>query len=75
MRMTSVRVLVDQSYLDRGTAAFMCMHGGALSVGERFDASGYCLDAVEVLPGGASVRFESRATGLVYAMDDFSFRW
>lgn len=74
-RMASVRVFKDQPYVDRETAAFACMDGGALSVGERFEASGYCLDAVEVVPGGASCRFESSETGFVYAMDQTSFRW
>ena len=73
--MTSVRVFNDQPYSHRGVGAFSCMDGGALSVGERLDASGYCLDAVDVLPGGAALRFESSTTGLVYAIDDFSFRW
>lgn len=75
MRMASVRVLKDQPYMDRDTAAFVCMHGGALSVDERFDAAGYCLDAIDVVPAGASCRFESSMTGLVYAMDQHSFRW
>ncbi len=72
--MTSVRVFNDQPYSHRGTGAFSCM-GEALSVGERLDASGYCLDAVDVLPGGAALRFESSRTGLVYAIDHVSFRW
>jgi len=75
VRMTSVRVLKDQPYVDRETTAFLCMDGGALSVGERFDASAYCLDAIEVVPSGASCRFESSTTGLVYAMDQHAFRW
>ena len=73
--MTSVRVFNDQPYLHRGAGAFSCMDGEALSVGERLDASGYCLDAVDVLPGGAALRFESSTTGLVYAVDSFAFRW
>ena len=75
MCMTSVRVFNDQPYLHRGSGAFSCMDGEAISVGERLDASGYCLDAIEIVPSGASCRFESSTTGLVYAMDQHAFRW
>lgn len=70
----SVRIVNDEAYTDRETAAFVCMDHGAFGVGEGLDAAAYCLDAVERIPAGSACRFESDVMGVVYAMGRLSFR-
>ena len=74
--MKSVSVVGDVPYVDRESAAFACMHrnGSEFNVTERFDAAGYCLDAVERIPAGAAVRFESRMTGADYVFGVCTYR-
>lgn len=72
--MTSVSFIGDVPYVDRETAAFVCMDRGDFGVGDRFDAAGYCLDAVERIPSGSAVRFESQTTGANYAFAECAYR-
>lgn len=72
--MKSVSFVDDVPYVDRGTAVFVCMNREAFGLREAFDAAGYCLDAVDRIPAGGAVRFESDTVWADYVFGECSYR-